>query len=86
MKVFVPSQLHAYTGDRSRVEAEGATLGEALADLDRSYPGMRFRVIDEQGNTRPHIRFFVNGGMVGPLSTPLEPGDELVIVAALSGG
>ena len=86
MKVYVPSQLHAYTGDISQVEAEGATLGEALADLDRRYPGLRFRVIDEQDAVRPHIRFFVNGAMVGALSAPLEPGDVLVIVAALSGG
>lgn len=43
------------------VEASGATLAELLADLDRQYPGIRFRVIDEQNNMRPHIRFFVNG-------------------------
>lgn len=86
MKVVVPSQLHAYTGGQSRVEAQGATLAQVLDDLDRRHPGLRFRVVDEQGAVRPHIRFFVNGGDVRTLGMPLASTDELVIVAALSGG
>ena len=50
----------SYTG-RSWVDADGATLGELLADLDRQYPGIRFRMIDEQDRMRRHVRFFVNG-------------------------
>jgi molybdopterin converting factor small subunit len=57
MKVLIPSPLRSYT-NRSEVEAEGATLAELLADLDRQFPGIRFRVVDEQGNIRRHIRFF----------------------------
>ena len=45
MKVLIPSSLHSYTKE-PKVEASGATLTELLADLDRQYPGLRFRVID----------------------------------------
>lgn len=85
MKVIVPSPLRSYTGPRE-VEAEGPTLAAALADLDRRYPGIRFRMIDEQDRIRPHIRLFVNGEQVFDLAAPLRPRDELQIVQALSGG
>ncbi len=85
MRVIVPSPLRSYTGPRP-VEAEGATLAAVLADLDRRYPGIRFRVIDEQDRIRPHVRFFVNGGQVFELDVALQGGDELQIVQALSGG
>jgi sulfur-carrier protein len=85
MRVLIPTPLRSYTG-RREVEAEGATLGAVLADLDRRFPGMRFRVVDEQDRMRPHVRFFVNGEAVLELSEPLRPTDEVVIVPALSGG
>ena len=85
MRVLIPTSLHSYTR-KPWVEAVGATLDEALADLDRQYPGIRFRMIDEQGRMRPHIRFFVNGGQSFDLSQRLRPTDELLIVQALSGG
>lgn len=85
MRVLIPTPLRSYTRERE-VEAGGATLAAALADLDRRYPGIRFRMVDEQDEMRPHIRFFVNGEQVFDLSTPLGPGDEVQIVQALSGG
>lgn len=85
MKVLIPSPLRSYTGERE-VEAAGATLAAALADLDRRYPGIRFRMVDEQERMRPHLRFFVNGEQVFDLSSPLRPTDEVQIVQALSGG
>jgi molybdopterin synthase sulfur carrier subunit len=57
-----------------------------VADLDRRYPGMRFRMIDEQDAIRPHVRIFVNGEQVWGLETPLRPSDEVQILQALSGG
>jgi len=68
------------------VEAEGATVGEVLADLDRRYPGVRFRMIDEQDRMRPHMRFFVNGEQTFDLNRALRASDEIQIVQALSGG
>ncbi len=85
MKVLIPSPLHSYTGG-ARVEAEGATLDALLADLDRRFPGIRFRMVDEQARIRRHIRVFVGGEQVFELASPLRADDEVVIVQALSGG
>ncbi|MBI3918704.1 MAG: MoaD/ThiS family protein [Betaproteobacteria bacterium] len=85
MKVLIPSALRSYT-EESEAEASGATLAAVLADLERKYPGIRFRMIDEQDRIRRHIRIFVNGGQVHELSQPLAASDEVVIVQALSGG
>ncbi len=86
MKVLLPSPLASYTANRREVEAEGATLAELLADLDRRYPGIRFRVIDEQDAIRPHIKIFVNREQAPTLAAALRPADEVLVVAALSGG
>ncbi len=86
MKVLLPTPLAEYTAHRREVEAEGATLAELLADLDRRYPGIRFRVIDEQGAIRPHIKVFVNREQAPGLARALCPDDEVLVVAALSGG
>jgi molybdopterin converting factor small subunit len=85
MRVLVPSALRSYT-ERSETEASGATLGAALDDLERRYPGIRFRMIDEQDRIRRHIRIFVNGAQARDLAQPLAASDEVIIVQALSGG
>ena len=85
MRVLIPTPLHSYT-QKSWVEADGASLQALLTDLDQHYPGIRFRMIDEQDQMRPHIRFFVNGDQTFDLARPLQPTDEVLIVQALSGG
>ena len=85
MKILIPSPLLSYTG-RAHVDVEGATLGALLTDLDRQYPGIRFRMIDEQDRMRRHVRFFVNGEPTFDLALPVRPTDEVCIVQALSGG
>ena len=85
MKVSIPGPLLSYTQQRE-VEADGATFAAMLADLDRRYPGLRFRIIDEQDNMRAHMRFFVNGEQVFDIDRPLHPTDTVQIVQALSGG
>ena len=85
MQVFIPSALLSYT-QSPRVEAQGDTLNELLHDLDRQYPGLRFRVIDEQHHMRPHMRFFVNGDQVFSLEHALQTSDTVHLVQALSGG
>jgi molybdopterin converting factor small subunit len=85
MKVLIPTPLRSYTKERE-VEATGATLAEVLADLDRRYPGLRFRMINEQDRMRPHIRFFVNGEQEFDIKRPLRSTDAVTIVQALSGG
>jgi sulfur-carrier protein len=86
VKVFIPTPLRSYTGDRSEVEAEGATLADVLADLDARYPGIRFRMIDEQDAIRRHMRIWVNKDEVRTLAMPLAASDEVIIFQALSGG
>jgi molybdopterin converting factor small subunit len=86
VKVVLPTPLAEYTAHRREVEAQGATLADLLADLDRRYPGIRFRVIDEQDAIRPHIRIFVNRELARTLDLHLRPADEVLVVAALSGG
>ena len=85
MKVLIPSALRSYT-EHGEAEASGATLAAVLADLDRRYAGIRFRMIDEQDNIRPHIRFFINGEQVFDIHRRLHPADAVTIVQALSGG
>ena len=85
MKVLIPSALRSYT-EQGEAEASGETLAAILSDLDRRYPGIRFRMIDEQDRVRRHIRIFVNGEQVRELAHPLRATDEVVIVQALSGG
>jgi sulfur-carrier protein len=85
MKVMIPSPLLSYT-KRREVQATGATLADVLADLDRRFPGLRFRVIDEQDKMRPHVRFFINGVQVFDMARSLQPSDSVQIVQALSGG
>lgn len=85
MKVLLPGALRSYTR-ASEVEAAGGTLGELFADLDRRYPGLRFRVIDEQNRLRANMRVFVNGMGVRELGHALQPSDAVAVVLALSGG
>jgi sulfur-carrier protein len=86
MKVSIPTPLRSYTGERREVEAAGKTLAEVLLDLDRRYPGIRFRMIDEQDTIRRHIRIWVNQDQARTLATPLRSSDEVIIFQALSGG
>lgn len=85
MRVGIPTPLRSYTS-AAEVEAEGATLAGLLEDLERRYPGIRFRMIDEQDRIRPHIRLFVNREQQLDLQAPLDAADSVQILQALSGG
>jgi sulfur-carrier protein len=85
MRVNIPSPLLSYT-ERREVAATGATLAEVMTDLDRQFPGIRFRMIDEQDHLRPHMRVFVGQRELHDLATLLNDADTLHIIQALSGG
>lgn len=85
MRVLIPSALRSYT-QAGQADATGATLGALIDDLDRQYPGIRFRMVDEQGRIRRHIRVFVSGRQSFDLAQPLTDADEVIIAQALSGG
>jgi sulfur-carrier protein len=85
MKVLIPGALRSYTRE-SQVDAIGDTLHALFADLERRYPGLRFRVVDEQQQLRPNMRIFVNGVGVRDLQHALQRDDFVAVVLALSGG
>jgi sulfur-carrier protein len=84
--VKIASPLRSYTHNQSSVESNGATLRDVLADLNARYPGIRFRMIDEQDGIRRHIRLFVNSDEARDLSAPVRTGDTVHLICALSGG
>jgi molybdopterin converting factor small subunit len=86
VKVRIPQTLLSYTGQKTLVEANGATVDEVLRDLDRRFRGFRFRMVDEQDQIRPHIKVFVNREQIRDLATTLSAADEVTIVQAFSGG
>jgi molybdopterin converting factor small subunit len=85
MRVLIPSALQSYTG-LAWVEATGDSVDQVLLDLDRQFPGIRFRMLDEQRRIRRHIRLFHNSEMLFDPDHPLPADGELHIVQALSGG
>lgn len=86
MRVLIPHALRSYTDQRDQVNADGETLNDLLFDLDRQFPGMRFRMVDEQDQVRRHVVIFVSGEKTTDLSQPLAHSEEVVILQALSGG
>jgi len=86
VKVRIPTPLRSYTEQRSVVEAHGGTVADVLDDIDRQFPGIRFRMVDEQGRLRRHMKVWVGEDAVRDLSTPLRESDEVTIMQALSGG
>lgn len=84
--VRVASPLRSYTNGASTVVGDGATVRDVLADLDRRFPGMRFRMIDEQERIRQHIRLYVNTQEAKELAAPVRAGDTVHLICALSGG
>ena len=86
MKVHIPSALQSYTTQQREVPASGDTLADVLASLDQRFPGIRFRIIDEQDRFRPHIRIFVNDLQASHLQVSIGTDDQVYIVCALSGG
>ena len=84
--VRIASPLRSYTNGAASAEASGSTIAEVLADLERRFPGMRFRMIDEQNRIRQHIRLFVNARAATTLAEPVQIGDEVHLICALTGG
>jgi len=85
VQVLIPSALRSYT-QSGRAEVQGATLAALLDDLERQYPGIRFRMVDEQNRIRRHIRIFINGAQCHDLAQSVSDTDEVIIAQALSGG
>lgn len=86
MKVRIPTPLRSYTNQRPVVDADGETVSDVLDDLDRQFPGFRFRVADEQNRLRRHMKIWIDDEPVRDLATPIDDSAVVTIMQALSGG
>jgi len=87
--VHLPSALSGHAAGQRRVQVAGATVGNVLAALGRTHPGVGQRVLDDRGVLRRHVNVFVNGESIRYLDgieTPVGDGDEVWILPAVSGG
>jgi len=89
--IYIPGPLRPFCGGRRQIELNNspATLRDALDELWREYPGIRDRVVTEEGRLREHINIFVGNENVrytGDFATRLVPDAEISILPAVSGG
>jgi len=87
--VYLPTPLRRLTHGRAKITTGGGTVEEALADLEREYPGLREQLRGPDGAVRGFINVFVNGTEIRRLqggATPLREEDEISIVPAMAGG
>ena len=86
VRVRVAPLLYSYTGGLKLIELEAATVGGAITALDARFPGLAFRVVDEQRQIRTHVNIFLGEDKVSDLETAVAEGSEIYIIGALSGG
>lgn len=89
VSVRIPTILRTYTGGASEVDAEGATLAEVLDDLDARYPGIRDRILDDQGALRRFVNVYVGNDDVrflDALDTKTPDGSQVSVIPAVAGG
>jgi molybdopterin synthase sulfur carrier subunit len=89
INVRIPQPLRNLTGNQSTVQAAGASLGDAIGDLEQNFPGIRERLMDDGGELRRFVNVYVNGDdvrFIDGLATALKDGDEVSIVPAVAGG
>jgi molybdopterin synthase sulfur carrier subunit len=87
--IRIPTPLRKLTGEREVVEANGSTIDEILKSLDTSFPGLKERICDDQGNVRRFVNVYLNDEDIRFLderATPVKDGDEISIVPAIAGG
>jgi sulfur-carrier protein len=87
--VRVPTPLRSLTKGNAEVQAKGDTVADVVEDLDRQFPGLRERLVDDTGELRRFINVYVNGEDIRFLqskTTTLKDGDEVSIVPAIAGG
>ncbi|HXK32645.1 MAG TPA: ubiquitin-like small modifier protein 1 [Dehalococcoidia bacterium] len=89
VQVRIPTPLRKLTNDIDIVNTDAATLAEAVDRLDADYPGLKERIVDEQGQIRRFVNVYINGEDVrflDGMSSALKPNDEISIVPAVAGG
>jgi MoaD family protein len=89
VSVRIPTILRSYTGDSSKVDAEGGTLAEVLDSLEANHPGIKARIVDEDGKLRRFVNVYVAEEDVRfsqGLDTPVKDGSQVSIIPAVAGG
>ncbi len=87
VRVHLPALVQDYTGGARAVELDAAeTLGAVFDALEARFPGVRFRLVDEQRRVRRHVRVWIGEASAAALDAPVPAGVEVRIVGALSGG
>jgi molybdopterin converting factor small subunit len=89
VSVRIPTILRTYTCGDSEVTAEGSTLGEVIDHLDASYPGIKGRILDEQGAIRRFVNVYVGNDDVrflDSLDTKTPEGAQVSVIPAVAGG
>ena len=87
--VRIPTPLRALAKGNANVQAKGETVDDLIGDLERQFPGLRERLVDEGGELRRFINIYVNQEDIRFLdnkATKLKDGDEVAIVPAIAGG
>lgn len=87
--IRIPTPLRKLTNNQEEVTASGATLGAILDELNKTYPGLGERIVDETGTIRRFVNIFVNDEDVRFLQekeTPVKEADIVSIVPAIAGG
>ena len=88
-KVRIPTPLRKLTNNEELVEVNAATIGEAIAELQRRFPGIQERLLDNAGAVRRFVNVNVNEADIRFLQnqqTPVKDGDEISIIPAIAGG
>jgi molybdopterin synthase sulfur carrier subunit len=90
--VHVSGHLRDYTGNKRQFEIPVSSAGSVISlvqYLNQQYPGIRDRILDDQGNTREYVNIFVNGETVRVgenQDTKLKEGDLVHILPSVAGG
>jgi molybdopterin synthase sulfur carrier subunit len=87
--VRLPGALRDSTGGSTKVDARGSTLAEVLDDLDRRYPGLRSRIVDDAGELRSYVNVFIgdrDARDAGGTGAAVTEGDEVMVIPAMAGG
>ena len=89
ISISIPTPLRALTGQKDTVEVESKDVHGMLGDLEKAYPGIYERLVDDQGEVRRFVNIYVGGEDIRFLQnqqTPVKAGDEVSIVPAIAGG
>jgi molybdopterin converting factor small subunit len=88
-RILIPTPLRPYTDKKEAVEAEGATVGDLLADLTKKHAGLKNHLFNDQGKLRSFVNIYLNDEDIRYLQkeqTPVSSGDTISIIPSVAGG